>query len=221
MRVLVADADTAVRELIRQVAHTLWPGCEVAIAGAGATALRCFHAVGPDLIVLDAMLPTPNGFEVCRRVRSESSVPILMLTARPGLLEELQALDLGADDYLAKPIDQLKLRARLRALARRGGLARARDLIVDRNANEVRLGGKLVALTPTEYLVLETLARRPGTIVSHRTLLERVWGGEYAHDTHYLKVFMNRLRRKLGDDAEQPRYIQTCRGVGYRLLADR
>jgi DNA-binding response OmpR family regulator len=231
MRVLIADDDVDLATMLGFTVRTLWVGSEVAIAHDGREALRRFAAESPDLVVLDVMMPAPDGFEVCRRIRATSSVPILMLTARDTVLDEVRALDLGADDYLPKPFDHLRLSARLRSLARRVGRAAAGEtiedetdasggLLIDLAAREVRIGGEPVDLTPTEYLLLEALARQPGAILPHRALLERVWGGEYAHDTHYLKVFINRLRRKLGDDTARPRYIQTCRGLGYRLLAN-
>jgi DNA-binding response OmpR family regulator len=228
MNLLIADDDADLALLVGYSARTLWPGCRIATAGDGHAALQAFASQRPDLVVLDVTMPPPDGFEVCRQIRALSSVPILMLTARDTILDEVKALDLGADDYLTKPFDHLTLNARLRALARRAGASPSDSgepaveedtLFVDLIAREVRVGGVAVDLTPTEYLLLEALARRPGAIVPHRALLERVWGAEYAHDTHYLKVFVNRLRRKLGDDAAHPRHIQTCRGIGYRLIA--
>jgi two-component system KDP operon response regulator KdpE len=159
-------------------------------------------------------------------------LPILVLTGRDKMLDEVRALDLGADDYLTKPFDHVKLLAHLRALARRAAVgqsvaATARsaaglvigDLMIDLAARRVTVRGVPVELSPTEYVLLATLAASPGQIVSHRTLLERVWGAEYVNDTHYLKVFVSRLRQKLGDDPARPRYIETRRNSGYRLVA--
>ena len=233
MRILIADDDADLAMMVGYSARTLWPGCVVTTAHDGREALRHFADERPDLVVLDVMMPPPDGFEVCRRIREAAPmVPILMLTARDTVIDEVKALDLGADDYLTKPFDHLKLCAHLRALARRvdrsfvdeardEGEAEPTGLTVDLAAREVRVGGLPVDLTPTEYLLLEHLARHPGAILPHRALLEHVWGQEYAHDTHYLKVFMHRLRRKLGDTAGHSRYIQTCRGIGYRFLAAR
>jgi DNA-binding response OmpR family regulator len=235
MRLLIADDDADLALLVGYSARTLWPDCAVTVAPDGREALRRFEDESPDLVILDVTMPPPDGFEVCRRIRQAApAVPILMLTARDTVLDEVKALDLGADDYLTKPFDHLKLSARLRALARRAGgdergaagngagedsPADATGLRIDFVAREVLIDGAPVELTPTEYLLLEYLARHPGAILPHRVLLEHVWGGEYAHDTHYLKVFMHRLRRKLGDTAVHPRYIQTCRGVGYRFVS--
>lgn len=236
MRVLIADDDADLAMLVGYSARTLWPDCAVVTAPDGREALRQFADAVPDMVILDVTMPPPDGFEVCRRIRQANpSVPILMLTARDTVLDEVKALDLGADDYLTKPFDHLKLSARLRALSRRtagegdrgaggetgeaeaGGEA---GLRIDLAAREVRVDGVPVELTPTEYLLLEYLARHPGAILPHQAILEHVWGGEYAHDTHYLKVFMHRLRRKLGDAAGHPRYIQTCRGIGYRFVTE-
>ncbi len=228
MKVLIADDD---RDFATVVAYTLratWPDWQVTIAEDGRQALRAFAAERPDLVILDVSMPPPDGFAVCRRIRESSRVPILMLTARDTTLDEVQALDLGADGYLTKPFDHLKLLAHLRALLRRAeapvsGRPACRafatgDLAIDFATREVRVRDEVVKLTPTEYVLLEELARHAGTVMPHRLLLERVWGPEYSHDTHYLKVFVSRLRQKLGDHAERPRYIQTHWGTGYRLV---
>jgi two-component system, OmpR family, KDP operon response regulator KdpE len=177
-------------------------------------------------VVLDVAMPPPNGIEVCQRIRRESPVPILMLTVRGGMLDKVRALDLGADDYLTKPFDHLELFARLRALLRRVNDApappapdfRSGDLTIDFALHEVRLRGEILALSPIEYLLLAELVRHAGTTLPHERLLDRVWGGERPHDAGHLKVFVNRLRKKLGDDAAHPRYIQTVWGIGYRFL---
>jgi DNA-binding response OmpR family regulator len=231
MRLLIADDDTDLARLIGYSARVLWPNCTIDVAPDGMTALRHFATRRPDLVILDVVMPPPDGFETCRRIRADApAVPILMLTARDTTLDEVRALDLGADDYLTKPFDHLKLLAHLRALARRVGPAiapqgkddlAAGDLTIDFATREVRASGALVELTPTEYVLLELLARNAGTIVPQQVLLERVWGKAHSGDAHYLKVFVNRLRLKLGDDAAHPRYIETRRGVGYRFVGTR
>ncbi len=230
LKLLIAEDDADLAKVVGFSARTLWPDCQVTVASDGTAALRAFATERPDLVILDVMMPPPDGFEVCRRIRAESDVPILMLTARDTTMDEVQALDLGADDYLTKPFDHLKLLARLRALVRRTGEtapagARAGtpdfatgDLTIDFATREVRVRDEVVELTPTEYLLLEELVRHAGTVMPHQLLLERVWGSDYTHDTHYLKVFVSRLRQKLGDDAERPRYIQTQWGTGYRFV---
>ncbi len=174
-------------------------------------------------------MPPPDGFEVCRRIREMSEVPILMLTVRDATLDKVRALDLGADDYLTKPFDHLELLARLRALLRRAPGREAQpgptfvsgDLSIDFATHEVRLRDEVVRLTSTEYRLLEELARHPGVVMPHDALLERVWGPEWVTQPSYLKVFIQRLRRKLGEDADHPRYIQTEWGVGYRFVQPR
>ena len=205
-----------------------WPNCQVTIAADGEEALKSFEEDPPDLVVLDISMPPPDGFVVCQRIREQSQVPILMLTARDGTLDKIRALDLGADDYLTKPFDHLELLARLRALMRRstsqpapstGPSINVGDLTVNMATRDVTVNGEPVTLTSTEYRLLEELARNAGNVLPHQLLLERVWGPEYNTEAHYLKVFVRRLRRKLGDDADQPRYIQTEWGIGYRLAA--
>lgn len=227
MKLLIAEDARDVAEVVAFGARMTWPGCRVTIAETGADAIASFAADPADLVVLDIGMPTPDGFEVCRRIREHSAVPILMLTARDATVDKVRALDLGADDFLTKPFDHLELFARLRALLRRAGAPiqttgadfAVADLSLTYSTQEVRVGGTVVRLTSTEYRLLEELVRHAGTVLPHRVLLERVWGAAYAHDVSYLKVFIRRLRRKLGDDAERPRYIRTEWGVGYRFVA--
>ena len=226
-KLLIADDASDVAEVVAFGAQMTWPDCQVIVAGDGATALKKFEAEAPDVVVLDVSMPPPDGFDVCRRIREVSIVPILMLTVRDTTLDKVSALDLGADDYLTKPFDHLELLARLRALVRRctGSLSpsaatfTAGDLRIDFATRDVRIEGAPVQLTSTEYRLLEALAQHAGNVLPHRLLLEHVWGPEYRHDTHYLKVFVRRLRQKLGDDSERPRYIQTEWGTGYRFIA--
>ena len=226
LTLLIAEDDRDLAEVIAYGAHQAWPDCRVIIAADGREALARFADERPDLVILDVAMPPPDGTEVCRRIRQASRVPILMLTVRGGMLDKVRALDLGADDYLTKPFDHLELFARLRALVRRSAdlppMAapdfRSGELAVDFTSHEVRLGDEVVPLSPIEHLLLLELVRHAGTTLPHQRLLDRVWGTEYPRDIRYLKVFVNRLRRKLGDDAEQPRYIQTVWGIGYRFL---
>jgi len=242
MRLLVAEDARSVAKVVAFGARMTWPGCEVAIAANGQEALHLFKETNPDLVVLDIEMPPPDGFQVCLQIREVSDVPILMLTVRDSTLDKVRALDLGADDYLTKPFDHLELLARMRALVRRAagsmqehpqqpGLPVAKDgagrnvfssagLHIDFELHEVRVQGNLVALTSVEYKLLEELARHVGQIMPHELLLERVWGPAYVDDVHYLKVFVQRLRRKLGDGAGQPHYIRTEWGIGYQLLGE-
>ena len=225
-RLLIAEDARDVADVVAFAARMTWPGCHVTIAADGAEALQSFADDPPDLVVLDVEMPKLNGFEVCQRIRATSQVPILMLTVRESTLDKVRALDLGADDYLSKPFDHLELLARLRALVRRATVAEIEprpavtvgELRLDFTTHEVRAGGEKIHLTSTEYRLLEELVRNAGIVLTHRVLLDRVWGPEYAGDAQYLKVFVRRLRQKLGDDAAHPRYIQTEWGIGYRFV---
>ena len=228
MKLLIAEDASDVADVVAFGARMNWPDCQVIVASSGVEALRRFEEERPDLVVLDVSMPPPDGFEVCRRIRETSAVPVLMLTVHDATSEKVLALDLGADDYLTKPFDHAELLARLRALARRTNRTgetsalSARTVVVgdvslDYDTREVWVRGEPVRLSSTEYRLLEELVRNAGTALSHRTLLSRVWGPRYVGDTHYLKVFVRRLRQKLGDDAARPRYIHTEWGVGYRF----
>ena len=244
LRLLIADDAPDVSEVVAFGARIAWPDCVVRTALSGRAALDAFAREPADLIILDVSMPPPDGFEVCQRIRAISQAPILMLTVRDATADKIRALELGADDYLTKPFDHMELLARLRALVRRSlisrmppiqrsdaqprdeaeGAERQRgepfaqgDFALLGATQEVRVGGRQVALTSTEYRLLEELARNAGSVLTHRQLLERVWGPEYVGETHYLKVFVQRLRRKLDDDPQRARYIQTEWGRGYRF----
>ncbi len=226
-KLLVAEDARDIAEVVAFAARMTWPDCEVTLAASGEEALRYFAEQPVDLVVLDVTMPPPDGFEVCRLIRGQSQVPILMLTVHDATLDKVRALDLGADDYLTKPFDHLELLARLKALMRRAQrtlvtsdtIFTVRDFSLDYSTHEVRVRGEVVALTATEYRLLEHLVRHAGKVLPHGVLLEQVWGPEYVGDTHYLKVFVRRLRQKLGDAPDQPGYIQTEWGIGYRFAA--
>ena len=229
IRLLIAEDARDVAEGIAFAARLAWPGCQVTIAASGEEALRRFAEHGADLVILDVSMPPPDGFEVCRRIRAASPVPILMLTARDDTLDKVRALDLGADDYLTKPFEPLELLARLRALLRRRrGMAdpadptlAVGDVWLDTTTREARVRGEPVRLTTAEFRLLEALVRQAGVVVPRAVLLRHLWGEEYAGEADSLKVFVRRLRQKLGDDSARPRYIQTEWGVGYRFIAPR
>lgn len=229
LSLLIAEDAPDIADIVLFSARMTWPGCKVTVAENGTEALERFATEKPDLVVLDIGLPPPDGITVCRRIREESSVPILMLTARSETIDKVRAFDVGADDYLTKPFDPVELVARMRALIRRTAnptLANQRgfvlgELSIDYTTHEVRVGERLVRLTSLEYRLLEELARNAGHTLPHHVLLERVWSSEWVGDPNSIKVYVRRLRQKLGDDAEHPRYIETHWGLGYRMFSSR
>jgi two-component system KDP operon response regulator KdpE len=221
--ILVVDDEPAVRRTLR--ANLLARGYDVMAVETGEEALVHFDQHPSDLVVLDLMLPGLSGLEVCEALRAQSSVPILVLSARGEEATKVKALDLGADDYLTKPFGIDELLARVRALLRRLGSAAGGDTIVkvgdltlDPAGHEIRRDEAKLNLTPREYDVLSYLIRNTGKVVTHRVLLQHVWGPEYGSETQYLRVFINRLRHKLEDDPAHPHYIVTEPGVGYRMI---
>ena len=222
--VLIAEDAPDVADIVSFSVRMTWPGCEVMVAESGAEAIQLFGQKLPDLVILDVAMPPPNGFDVCRHIRERSRVPILMLTVQDATVDKVRAFDLGADDYLTKPFDSVELLARLRALVRRStGSDQVNpgyvndDLSINFATREVLLSGDVIRLTSTEYRLLEVLAQNAGHVVPHQLLLEKVWGSDWVSDPNYLKVFVRRLRQKLGDDSQNPRYIHTEWGQGYRM----
>jgi two-component system KDP operon response regulator KdpE len=220
-RILVVDDDPEVVALIRSL---LGKSYESRGAKDGQEALQILEEWPADLIVLDLVMGTMDGFAVCQHIRQHSAVPILVLSGRQSDQDKVRALDLGADDYLTKPFSRDELLARIRALLRRSqaGTVAAPVLKDDRlqidfGRRLVTLDGKEVRLTPTEYGLLEQLARNPGKLMTHTVLLQRVWGPEYRNELDYLRVFIRRLRRKIEPDPAEPQYILTEARVGYRF----
>jgi len=227
VRILVVDDEPDVVEVIELTFSLQWPGSEVIAAADGESALKLFQARSPDVVVLDVGLPGMSGFEVCRRLRAISDVPILMLTVRGEEKERLKGLELGADDYIVKPFSPLELVARTRAVLRRSQAAPLaasyriivdEELTLDLDSREAILRGQPVKLTPTECRILSQLVANAGRVVAQKTLVAEVWGWESDNDILMLKVHIARLRQKLGDDAHNPRYIFTKRGLGYRFV---
>jgi two-component system KDP operon response regulator KdpE len=219
--VLVVDDDPA---LVRALSINLRArGYEVLAADSGAGALRLAASRPPDAVVLDLGLPDMDGSEVIAGLRGWTDVAILVLSARELSQQKVAALDAGADDYVVKPFAMDELLARLRAAIRRGAPAPAQPTItteaftVDLSAGRVTAGGADVKLTPTEWHLLEVLARNPGKVVDHGRLLAEVWGPAYREQTNYLRVYMATLRRKLEPDAAKPRHLLTEAGRGYRF----
>jgi two-component system KDP operon response regulator KdpE len=230
MKILLVDDAPDVIEAVRLGMSLLWRDVDLIDASTGGDALDLVERETPDLVLLDIGLPEMHGFDVLREIRAFSDVPVIMLTARDSTMDKVKGLELGADDYVTKPFDHLELLARIQAVLRRLDMAAPRSrtpsfhsgaLEVDFSAQEARLDGVRVDLTPTEYKLLYHLVRNAGQILTHGTLLARVWGREYVDEVDYIRVYIRRLRSKLGDDPEHPRYIQTERGLGYRFLQPR
>lgn len=226
-RILVVDDEAAMAELVRS--YLVREGMEVLVSGDGLAALELARLREPDVIVLDVMLPGLDGFEVCRRLRAFSDAYVIMLTARTEEIDRVVGLSVGADDYLAKPFSPRELVARVRALLRRPRTAARADdrpweqggLAVDPRRRTATLRGRPVALTAIEFEILATLIREPGVVVTRQQLLDRVWGADFFGDEHVVDVHIANLRRKLGDEASRPTFVETVRGVGFRLRGAR
>jgi two-component system response regulator MtrA len=221
-RILVVDDDTALAEMIGIVLRT--EGFEPSFCADGAIAVDVFRTTKPDLILLDLMLPGMDGIEVCARIRGESGVPIIMLTARSDTADVVRGLESGADDYMVKPFNPKELVARIRtrlrpASAPANETLRVGDLQVDVAAHEVRRGDVRINLTPLEFDLLIALASKPQQVFTREMLLEQVWGYHYKADTRLVNVHVQRLRAKVEEDPDNPQIVMTVRGVGYRAGA--
>jgi two-component system KDP operon response regulator KdpE len=223
-RVLVVDDEPAILRTVR--ANLGRRGFDVAVATNGEDAIA--QADRQDLIVLDLGLPDRDGLEVIRSIRAHSQTPIIVLSVRNSEREKVRALELGADDYLTKPFGVEELVARVRVALRHADRPEETDLVfrtggltVDLGRRRVLVDGEEVRLTPTEYALLVALVRNPDRVVTDARLLQQVWGPEYGDEDHYLHVYVARLRKKIERDPQNPRYLRTEPGVGYRLLTAR
>ena len=223
-KILVIEDEVPLAEALK---YTLGKeGYEVEVADDGAVGLERFQAGGVDLILLDLMLPTLDGLEVCKRIRSSSFVPILILTAKDSDIDEVLGLELGADDYVTKPFNMRKLIARIKALLRRaesdnetpGALEWGR-ISMDLEKHEAYLNGNPVYLTPLEFRLLELLMRKPGKALAREYLVNQVWEGGFYGSPKTLDVHIRHLRKKIEQDPAAPTYIKTVRGIGYKLNA--
>ncbi len=224
-RLLIVEDDTdLVKALELYFSRAGW---QVLVARNGLEGLQKLYDERPNVVILDIAMPKMDGWEVCRRIRELSDVPIVILTARVQEDERVKGLKLGADDYVVKPFSLKELEARVDAVLRRaragkpqkvGILFANEDLVIDADRLMVTRSGKHIDLTPTELRLLLLLAENVGRVLTHRQILEKIWGAEYADDLDYVKLFIYRLRRKIEADAEKPVYILSERGIGYRFV---
>lgn len=218
-RVLVVDDDAALSEMLGIVLRG--EGFEPVFCADGAKAVQAFRDSRPDIVLLDLMLPGMDGIDICRAIRQDSGVPIVMLTARGDTVDVVVGLEAGADDYIVKPFKPKELVARIRARVRRHEDSSAAnlaigDLTIDVNAHTVTRAGLPLALTPLEFDLLVCLAKKPGQVFTREVLLQEVWGYRHAADTRLVNVHVQRLRAKIEDDPDQPEVVLTVRGVGYK-----
>lgn len=224
MTILIVDDEPRIRDFVRM--NLELERYRVIEASNGLEALEQLRENLPDLVVIDVMMPEMDGFETLHHIREVSNVPVIMLTVRQSEQDKIHGLDLGADDYIAKPFSPRELLSRTRALLRRSFMAApARkteiivdpDLKIDFSRREVIVRGEKVVLRPTEYRLLYHLVSNAGRLLTHETLLSKVWGSEYRDESHYLRLYITYLRQKIEKDPAHPQYILTERGIGYRF----
>jgi len=218
--VLAVDDEAGILRLIKLELST--QGFRVVTAENGEQALRMAEEHRPDIVLLDIVMPDITGLEVMRKLRERTNIPVILLTAKGSDADKVRGLEMGADDYLAKPFSPEELSARVRAVLRRAlgsagleNIVRAGDVEVDLNRRLVKRKGELVTLTRTEWMLLQHLAANAGKIMLNAELLSKVWGPEYRDDLQYLRVWVSRLRRKLEEEPSQPKLIKTFQGIGY------
>lgn len=224
-RILVVDDEKRLVSMIRM--NLEHDGFEVVEAYNGNQAMDKLRAVLPDLVLLDVMMPDIDGFTVLQRIREVGNTPVIMLTAKGDENDKVRGLELGADDYVSKPFNTRELTSRIRAVLRRGNFVDDVDsgkivvdehLTIDFDRHEVWVDGELVQLRPTEYRLLYHLVKNAGWVLTHDQILSKVWGYEYENEPHYVRLYINYLRKKIESDPANPRYILTERGVGYRFV---
>jgi len=225
--ILIVDDEQSLRDFIRRNLDVR--GYQTVTAANGLEALALFQTEPVDLVILDLMMPHMNGLETLRRIRQQSLLPVIVLSALDEEQDKVQALNLGADDYLTKPFGVAELLARLNAVLRRvGGAGQPAAgngrivrgaLVVDPEKHTITWNGRHLDLTPIEYDLLAYLAEHEGKVMPHRTILQHVWGPEYGHEAEYLRVYIGRLRQKLEEDPASPRHLITERGIGYSFHA--
>jgi two-component system response regulator RegX3 len=224
-KILVVEDETSFSEALKYLLGR--EGFEVVVAETGTHALEIFDVTNPDLLLLDLMLPGVSGTEVCRTIRSKSQVPIIMLTAKDSEIDKVVGLEIGADDYVTKPYSSRELIARIRAVLRRNAdpseraelssLFTAGPVALDIERHIVTINGQVVAFPLKEFELLEYLLRNIGRVLTRTQIIDRVWGSDYVGDTKTLDVHIKRLRAKIEVDPANPVFIQTVRGLGYKL----
>lgn len=225
--VLVVEDDRAMQQLLQRTLELA--GYTVTVTGEGPAALALAQEQRPDLILLDVVLPGMDGVEVCRRLRTRSQVPILIISAMGREEDKIRGLEAGADDYITKPFAAGEVVARVRAVLRRAawsgdptpaGMLRVQGLKIDLARHKVYRNETLINLTPLEFRLLAYLARHSGRVLTHSVILQAVWGPEYAEEVHMLRVNVSRLRQKIEQDPSRPQVVQTVPGVGYMVPAE-
>jgi len=223
LRVLNVDDEPQARRAIKIA--LVARGFEVLEASSGEETIEILRKVSPDVILLDVNMPGMNGIETCQAIRSCSDVPVIIISVRKVGTEKAEAFEAGADQYITKPFDVEELIARIRAVKRRSGAVHSRVLAldgveIDLESHEVRRGGETIHLTAKEFRLLHYLAEHAGAVVSHRRILQAVWGPDYGNELAYLRVFVNQLRKKIEPDPRRPRYLLTEPSIGYRLITN-
>ena len=230
MKILVIDDDPDIVEVVSLTFEMRWPDSNILSAEDGESGIEMVDTESPGLVILDIGLPDVDGFTVCQEIRRFSDVPLIMITVRNKEADIVRGLQCGADEYIVKPFRPIKFMARVQSVMRRTDMNsysgdeksfQYKDLRVDFTHHEVFLADQPVKLTPTEYQLLHHLAKNAGKVMTHRTLLGRIWGRDYLEETNYLKVHIKHLRQNLEDDPSDPRFILTERTVGYKFAKAR
>jgi len=226
MKILVIEDAKEIVETISLCFELRWPGVDVISTAEGGQGLTLAETESPDVVILDLGLPDMDGFDVLKEVRSFSNVPVIIVTVRGEEIDKIKGLELGADDYITKPFSHMELLARIQAVLRRTSLPQSKTaekpfhsprLNIDFATRTVIVDGQPIKITPTEYNLLHYLVMNADTTLTHRALLEKVWGEEYVDSPEYLKVYIQRLRNKLEADSSKPQLIISQRGIGYKF----
>jgi two-component system KDP operon response regulator KdpE len=225
MKIFIVDDDPDLIEAITLSLSLQWQEAEI-VANDGRNTIATFNQVNPDVVLLDIALPDADGFEVLRKIKERSDVPVLMISARGEEMDKVKALEMGADDYVTKPFGWKELRARIQAVVRRAqalpptagsGRFEAGPIRINYATHQVFVNDRPIKLTPIEYKLLFQLTRNAGHVLHHDKLLTKIWGPEYLGELDYLRIYIRRLREKLEPNPQQPEYILTERGLGYRF----